>query len=112
MRGKGFAVLAGEAHRLKRGGAVALGEALTVRAGEQGVVAVFRGGKVEQRLQQTVDVRCLEQILAADDVSDVLGGIVEGDGEVIARRGVLAGEDDVALRGGGGGNGEAVVVPP
>ena len=54
--------------------------------------------QVEQRLEQAVDVGRGEQVAAAHDVGHALGGIVDGDGEMIAGRRVLAGEDDVAER--------------
>jgi len=92
---------------------VPLGEAGAVGAEEQGVVAVFWRGQAEQRLEQAVDMRRGEQVHPAHDMGDALRCVVDSDGEVVARGGILAGEDDIA---GGGGVGEDAagkgVVPP
>ena len=58
-------------------------------------------------------MRGREQIHPAHDIGDALGGVVDGDGKVVAGGCVLASEDDVA---GGGGIGPDPagmgVVPP
>ena len=61
---------------------------------------VVRRRQAEQRLEQAVDVGAVEQVAAADDVGDTQSGVVDGDGQMIARRRVLAGEDDVAEQAG------------
>ena len=76
--------------------AVALGEALAVGVGEQAMMMVERRRQAEQRLEQAVDVGRGEQVAAAHHVGDALRGVVDGDGEMIAGRRVLAGEHDVA----------------
>ena len=76
--------------------AVALGEPLAVAVDQQIVVVIVRRRQVEQRLEQPVDVGGGEEVAAAHDVGDALGGVVDRDGEMIAGRRVLAGEDDVA----------------
>ena len=86
--------------------AVALGETLAGRVRQQRVVAILGGRQVEQRLEQAVDVGAVEQVDAADDVGHPLRGIVDRDREVVARRRVLAGKDDVAV-GSGVGKGRA-----
>jgi hypothetical protein len=96
--GERAAVLAGESHRLERRRAVALGEALAIGAEQQLVVAIFGSGQAEQSLEQAVDVRRLEQVLAADDMRDALRRVVDSDGEMVRGGGVLASEDDVAMR--------------
>ena len=83
----------GEARR-----AVALGEALAVRRRRAAVMVVARRRQAEQRLEQAVDVRRLEQVGAAHDVGDALRGIVDGDREMIGGRRILAREHDVALQ--------------
>ena len=79
---------------------MALGEALARGIGEQRVVTIDRRRQIEQGLQQTMDVGRGEQVAAADDVGHALRGIVDDDGEMVAGRRVLAGEDDVAEDGG------------
>jgi hypothetical protein len=63
------------------------------------VVAIFGRRQVEQGLEQAVDVRRGEQVAPADDMSNALRRVVDGDGEVVGGWGVLPGEDDVAMRG-------------
>ena len=57
---------------------------------------IFGRGQAEQCLEQTVDMGGGEQVHPAHDMGDALGGIVDGDGEMIAGGCVLAGEDHVA----------------
>ena len=61
-------------------------------------MAVKRHRQVEQRLKQPVHMRRGEEIGAARDERDALRRVVHGDGEVIARRRVFPGKDDVAER--------------
>ena len=49
------------------------------------MVVPDRHRQPEQRLQQPVQRRRLEQVLAADDVGDALRGVVDDDGEVVGR---------------------------
>ena len=58
-------------------------------------MVVARGGKVEQHLQQAVDIGCCEQVLAAYDICDALISIVKGDGKMIGRGHVFARQNDV-----------------
>ena len=46
---------------------------------------VARRGEIEQRLQQAVKMRRHEQIFTAHHVADALQGVVEHDGDMIAR---------------------------
>ena len=61
------------------------------------MVVVERRRQAEQRLEQAVDVGGGEEVAAAHDVGDALRGVVDGDGEMVAGRRVLAGEHDVAM---------------
>ncbi len=54
-------------------GIVAFGETFAGVVADQPVMVVDRGGQVEELLQQHVDLRGVEQVLAADDVGDVSG---------------------------------------
>ena len=76
--------------------AVALGEALAIRTHEQRMMVVSRGRQVQQRLEQAMDMRPLEQVDTANDVGNALRRIIDSDGEMIGGRRLLAGEDDVA----------------
>src|SRR5688500_4977809 len=60
------------AQALQRLGAVALGEALAVRADQQAVVPVDGRRQAQQRLQQSLHVGGLEEVAAADHVADPL----------------------------------------
>jgi len=82
----------------KRDGAVALGETLAPAVGDQVVVVVARRRDAEERLQQPMQMSGVEEVLAAADQGDPLQVIVQDDGQVIAGRRVLAGEDRVAQR--------------
>src|SRR3546814_1396227 len=61
---------------------------------------ICRHRPAEQSLQQPVQMGGRQQILATADERDALQGIVMGDAEVIARRGFLARQHDVAKAGG------------
>ena len=92
---------------------MALGKAAAVGAGQQRVMAIFGRRQAEQRLEQAVDMGGGEQIHPAHDMGDALGGVVDGDGEMIAGGRVLAGEDDVARGGGIGADVAGMgIVPP
>ena len=79
-------------------GVIALGEALSIGTRQQAVVAIDGRGQVEQGLQQPLDVRGLEEVLAAYDVGDALQRVVDHDGQVIGDADVLAGQHHVAAR--------------
>ena len=55
-----------------------------------------RRRQAEQSLEQPVDMGGGEEVAAAHDMGHALRRIVERDGEMIAGRRVLAGEDDIA----------------
>jgi hypothetical protein len=55
-----------------------------------------RRGEPQKRLQEPVEIGRGLEILAADHMRDALDGVVQHDGEMIARRHVLADEDGVA----------------
>lgn len=59
--------------------------------------------EVEEVLEEAVDVGGGEEVLAAGDEGDVLGGVIGNDGEVVGGADVFAGEDDIAEEGGGDG---------
>ena len=52
----------------------------------------------QQRLQDAMDVRRLNQIGPAGHQGHLLDRVIDGDGQMIARRHVLAGENDIAER--------------
>src|SRR3546814_3553620 len=63
--------------------------------GEQLMVVIDRRRQPEQRLEQPVDMRRHEQILPPHDMRDALRRIVQRHRELIARRRLLARENDV-----------------
>ena len=67
-----------------------------VGVGQQGMVMIVGRRQAEQGLEQAVDMGRGEQVAAAHDMGHALRRIVDGDGEMIAGRRVLAGEDHVA----------------
>src|SRR3546814_4525229 len=77
-----------------------LGHAFATGIGQQPVMRIGRHRPAEQSLQQPVQMGGRQQILATADERDALQGIVMGDAEVIARRGFLARQHDVAKAGG------------
>ena len=80
---------------LQRHRAVALGEALTVGADHERDVQVPRLGQPEQALQLDLAGRRCQQVVAAHDDVDALGGVVDDDGEVVRRHAVVAPQHDV-----------------
>ena len=84
--------------------AVALGEAPPRRIGEQRVVVIARRRQSEQRLQQPVDMRRLEQVGAAHHVGDALPRIVDHYGEMIGGGRIFPRQHDVAESGRIGGD--------
>ena len=70
------------------------------------MMVVVRRGQAEQRLEEAMHAGRVEEVAPAHDVGDALRPIVDDDCEVIARRRVLAREDDVAQAAG-----SAVMVP-
>src|SRR3954464_8502389 len=60
------------------------------------MVAVDGFRQAEQYLEQTVDRSGVEQVLAPHDLADVLERIVDNNGQMVARRRLLAGHNDVA----------------
>ena len=97
----GSQLLAGPAPAARRSASVGapwrLASRRPIGAEKQWVMMIERRRQVEQRLEQAVDVGRGIEIAAAHHVGDALGGIVDGDGEMIAGRRVLAGEHDVAI---------------
>ena len=87
--------VAGIAELLHRGGAVALGELLAVRAVEQRQVRVA-GRLAAQRLEyEQLLGRVREMVVAADHIGDPHLEIVDGDREVVQRRAVAARDHEV-----------------
>ena len=86
-------------HRADRQRSVAFGETAPGRVGHQIVVTVARGRQV-QRLQNAMDMRRRRQIFTTRDQSHPLDRVVDGNGQVIARRHVLTGENNIAERSG------------
>src|ERR1700745_1512340 len=83
-------------HRADRQRSIALGKTASSSVGHQLVVTVAWRRQVQQRLQNAVDMRRSRQIFTAGHESNSLDRIVYSDGEVIARRHVLACENDIA----------------
>ena len=75
---------------------VAFGETFAVGTGEQAVMMIVGNVQIQQRLQQSVDVRGLKKVLTASHICDTLDVIIDGDGQMIAGRRILAGQDNVA----------------
>ena len=76
----------------KRQGCVAgaLGELTALGVGNQPVMMVNRFRQAQDDLQQALEVGCGVEIPAADHVGHALRGVVDGDGQMIACRDVLA----------------------
>ncbi len=53
-------------------------------------------GKVQEGLQDAVNMRRSEEVFTPGDVGDFLGGVIDYDGEVVGGADVFAGEDDVS----------------
>ncbi len=75
-------------------------------------MVVARYLQAEQRLQQAVDMGRGEEILAARHQGDALQRVVDGDGEMVARRHLLAREHDVAVARRIGPHGLRLLVDP
>ena len=81
--------------------AVAFSEAPAIFANhERQVVVMRRRGGAEPLLQQQLAMRGAEQVVAADDAADVLTGVVDDDGELVARQALFRGDEEIARRGG------------
>ena len=59
-------------------------------------MVIQRNRQAEQRLEQPVNVGRFEKIPAARDMGDVLQGIVDDGGDMVARTDVLSHQDDIA----------------
>ena len=59
-------------------------------------MVIQRNRQAEQRLEQPVNVGRFEKIPAARDMGDVLQGIVDDHGDMVAGTDVLAHQDDIA----------------
>ena len=75
---------------------VSFREAAALCVGDQGVVEVFRLGKVQQGLEEPVVVGGREQVFAAGDERDFLKRVIDDDGEVVGGSNVLSREHDIA----------------
>ncbi len=71
-----------------------------VSGSHQRRVQVARRRQAEQALQQDLPGRAVGEVFAANDVGDVLLGVVDDDGELIGEDAVGALEDEVADRAG------------
>ena len=60
------------------------------------MMAIVRRGETEQSLQQPMHARRVKKILAAHDIGDALQRVVDDDREMIARRRVLARQNNIA----------------
>ncbi len=79
---------------------MALGEAASGLVADEGVVEVGREGEVKEALEDAVDVGGGEQVVAAGDVGDLLGGVIDHDSKMVGGGDVFAGEDDIAEQAG------------
>jgi len=59
-------------------------------------MVIKRNRQAEKRLEQPVNMCRFEKIPAARDMRDLLQGIVDDDGDVVACADVLADQDDIA----------------
>ena len=101
--------MAGGAQRAEGGRAGALGQAAAGGIGEERMVRVGGLGPSEERLEEAVDGGGGKEVRAAGDEGDALGGVVVGDGEMVARGRFFAAEDDVPEGGGIAGDAGAVL---
>ena len=60
------------------------------------MVMIVGSGKGQQALQQDVNICGIEEVVAANDLGNVLVGIVDDHGKVVGGADVAAGEHDVA----------------
>ena len=74
----------------------ALGELAAAFVDDQPMMRICWCRQTEQHLQETMDVRSGKQIPPARDMRDALGGVVHDNGQVVARRHVLALDDDIS----------------
>lgn len=97
-------------HGGERKGIVALGEPLPVFIDDERVVEKSRLHEAQKSLEDPVDVGRGDKILAAGDMGDFLGGIVDNDGEMIGRADVFSGQNDIAEEGRLNGNGAMTMI--
>lgn len=81
-------------------GGMPFGEAFSRFIDHEWVMKVFRFGKIEEGLEEAVDVSGGEEVFATGDVGDLLGGVVDHHREVVGCAEVFAGEDDITEEGG------------
>src|SRR5215203_6382598 len=74
----------------ERYGAVALGEALTVRAEHERDVSVGGLRQAEESREQDLARRRVREIRAPDHLAYALRGIVHHDGELVRKRAIVA----------------------
>ncbi len=79
---------------------VAFGQPPARLVTHEGVMKIFRGIEAEQRLKDPLDMGRLAQVLAAYDMRDGLQMVIKNHGDMIGRRDVLAGKNDVAEKAG------------
>ena len=75
---------------------VALGQPFAVLIPDQIVMEIRRDGKIQDKLQQSMQVGDLQQVLTAGDMGHFLIGIVDDDGQVVCRGSVLSPQHDIA----------------
>ena len=75
---------------------MALGEAFAFVVEDELMMEVGRLGEVEELLEETMYVGGWEEVLAASDVGNFLGGVIANHGEVIGGADVFSGENDIA----------------
>ena len=88
--------LSGRTERSKRHVPVPLCQAPPGGVRQELVMVIVRHRVAQEGLQQPVNVRGAEEILAPRDKRDVLEIIVHGDAEMIAGRHILAGQHHIA----------------
>src|SRR5215204_5084273 len=76
-------------------GAVALGEALTIRAEHERDVGVGGLRQAEESREQDLARRRVREIRAPHDLAYFLAGIVHHDGELVRSRAVVSAHDEV-----------------
>ena len=81
---------------LQGDGFVPLSETTASIIGKEFMVVVDRGGKIEELLQDAVEVGRFKKIDAPYNVGNSLKAVVDDDGQVLTRADVFADNDSVA----------------
>ena len=78
---------------------VAFRQAFTPFVSDQGVVVPVGNGQAKQRLEQPVDMACIEEVAAPGHQGHTLQGIVPRNRKMVATGNILAPENDVTEAG-------------